>query len=134
MAKRDAEMVRVSADGEPRGPELPDNVAWPAQTLKWWDTWRRSPQAVPMTDTDWDFLLDTALLHAAYWQGDMKVAPELRLRVAKFGATVEDRQRLRLQVDGESEKPVVSRSTDAARRNRLLRLVNDDATSNAQEA
>lgn len=85
-------------DGEIRGPDLPGGIDWPVVTLAWWETWRRSPQAQAFTQTDWDFLVDTALLHARFWKGDEKVAGELRLRVAKFGATPEDRLRLRLQI------------------------------------
>lgn len=55
-----------------------------------------SAQAELMTATDWSFLLDTALIHARFWSGDPSVAGELRLRVAKFGATLEDRARLRI--------------------------------------
>jgi len=95
----------VEADGELHGPELPDlEEPWPSPTLNWWETWRLSPQAMSMTATDWDFLLDTALLHARFWRGDEKVAAELRLRVAKFGATPEDRMRLRMQV-GSPNRP-----------------------------
>ncbi|HTI28265.1 MAG TPA: hypothetical protein VL652_45200, partial [Kutzneria sp.] len=65
----------------------------------WWDTWRRSPQAQTFTETDWDFLLDTALMHHTMWlKGRWEFASELRLRAAKFGATPEDRARLRMQV------------------------------------
>lgn len=88
----------VTADDVVRGPELPEIVAWPAPTREWWETWRVSPQAVAFTDTDWSFLLDTALLHARHWSGDSSAAAELRLRVAKFGATPEDRARLRMQI------------------------------------
>ncbi|MEU4386780.1 hypothetical protein [Promicromonospora sp. NPDC023805] len=91
----------VKADDVLRGeelPELPGDDEWPDATLEWWDTWRRSPQAQNFTDTDWSFLLDTALLHMAFWDGDAGVAAELRLRVAKFGATPEDRARLRLSI------------------------------------
>jgi hypothetical protein len=35
--------------------------------VAWWDTWRRSAQAQEFTDTDWDFLLDTALMHHTMW-------------------------------------------------------------------
>lgn len=90
--------VVVAADGEVRGPELPAGYDWPLATREWWETWRSSPQAQTFTDTDWGFLLDTALLHAELWAGNAAVASELRLRVAKFGATPEDRARLRLQV------------------------------------
>lgn len=72
-------------------------VAWPAQTRVWWQMWSDSPLSDDFTSTDWSELLDTARLHAEYWMGNSKVAPELRQRVAKFGATPEDRVRLRIQ-------------------------------------
>ncbi|MGY1439622.1 phage terminase small subunit [Streptomyces reniochalinae] len=59
--------------------------------------WKASPQAEHFSSTDWDFLLDTALIHARLWSGEVSAAPELRLRAAKFGATPEDRARLRMQ-------------------------------------
>ncbi|MGW9399341.1 phage terminase small subunit [Streptomyces sp. NPDC055642] len=71
--------------------------AWPARTLDWWEMWKASPQAEHFSSTDWDFLLDTAVVHARLWSGEMSAAAELRLRVAKFGATPEDRARLRMQ-------------------------------------
>lgn len=86
------------------GPPLPGRAdQWPEQTQRWWWTWRRSPQAKTFTPTDWDFMIDTALLHARLWGGDSRVAAELRLRVAKFGATLEDRLRLRMQVTGPDD-------------------------------
>ena len=42
-------------------------------------------------------LLVTAFIHADYMRGRLDRAPELRLRMAKFGATPEDRARLRIQ-------------------------------------
>lgn len=92
----DGQTVTIAPDDETRGPELPDTHEWPAPTLTWWETWRRSPQAQTFTDTDWSFLVDTAVLHAEFWLGDRSVAAELRLRAAKFGATPEDRARLRI--------------------------------------
>jgi hypothetical protein len=94
----------LAGDGMVRGPALPVGFEWPDATRIWWDTWRRSPQSQVMGETDWAFLLDTAVLHARFWDGDTDVAGELRLRVAKFGATPEDRARLRMQI-GEAEKP-----------------------------
>lgn len=71
---------------------------WPDATKRWWKTWGEEPLAQDFTATDWDFLLDTAQLHARLWRfGDTRVVAELRLRVAKLGATVEDRQRLRIE-------------------------------------
>lgn len=101
----------VSGDGEIRGPELPAGYDWPAPTRGWWETWRSSPQATTFTDTDWGFLLDTALLHAELWAGNAACASELRLRVAKFGATPEDRARLRMSIEEPESKSARPKST-----------------------
>lgn len=85
-------------------PELPDDIPWPPQTQRWWQMWGESPLSENFGTTDWDFLLDTALLHAQYWSGDTSKSAELRLRVAKFGATPEDRARLRIQFADADEK------------------------------
>lgn len=88
-------------------PELPDfrinsgddgliEFVWPERTREWWELWKASPQAEHFGSTDWEFLLDTALIHAKVWSGDTSALAELRLRVAKFGATMEDRARLRM--------------------------------------
>lgn len=77
-------------------PELPYKE-WQDATLDWWDTWTHSRQAHLFTPTDWMFLVETAFIADAFFAGNMTVASELRLRVAKFGATPEDRARLRLQ-------------------------------------
>ena len=100
--QRDEETKVVQVDGNVRGPDLPDTFEWPEATLTWWQTWRESAQAVEFTSTDWSFLLDTAVLHAEFWLGNRGLAGELRLRSAKFGATPEDRARLKLEV-GEPE-------------------------------
>lgn len=99
---------------------------WPAQTRAWWKMWGESPLSADFTETDWSFLLDTAILHAAYWKGDLKSAGELRLRVAKFGATPEDRARLRISTTprpaAESEAPTVGASQARSRRGPLTSL------------
>lgn len=87
----DLPTLQVMKDGE-----LVEHT-WPARTLDWWEMWKASPQAEHFSSTDWDFLLDTAVVHARHWSGDGSAAGELRLRVAKFGATPEDRARLRMQ-------------------------------------
>lgn len=80
-------------------PQLPGRQSdWPRRTREWWAVWGRSALAARFTETDWDFLLDTALLHAAFVRGEYKHAGELRLRVAKMGATPEDRARLRIDL------------------------------------
>ncbi len=87
-------VVEVTATPQP---ELPQREPpWPAATVGWWQMWKRSPLTAEFTENDWSELLDTALVHAAFWEGNLKAAAELRLRVANFGATPSDRARLRI--------------------------------------
>jgi len=91
-------------------PALPTgDDKWPKRTREWWKMWGESAQAAHFTATDWEFLLETALLHARFWGGESSLAGELRLRVAKFGATPEDRQRLRYEFLEEEQAPVAKR-------------------------
>ena len=124
QARNDA-ATKLTADGELRGPALPEGD-WHPMTLAWWETWRRSAQAQAMTPTDWDSLMETALLHTELWNGDTKAAAELRLRVSKFGATIEDRLRIKMQVDAEVDAVAVARPViKSDRRRRLLKAVSD---------
>jgi hypothetical protein len=123
-------MTLVQADGKKYGPDLPESHDWPTATLTWWETWRTCAQASKFTDTDWSFMLDTAVLHAEFWLGDKAVAAELRLRVAKFGATPEDRARLKIAVTEFGSGPTPARLQTKAsqgRRQRLLKAVGDDS-------
>ncbi|WP_425837295.1 hypothetical protein [Streptomyces fractus] len=105
----------ITPDDELRGPELPEGVLgeedgatveWHAMTQLWWNSWRTSAQAQTFTDTDWLFLIDTALMHHTMWaKGRWEFASEVRLRAAKFGATPEDRARLKLKVDDPTTRP-----------------------------
>lgn len=106
----------VESDPVPQ-PELPKRMPngepWPQITRAWWRMWGRDPLAADFRATDWAELRDTAVIHGAYWSGDLKLAGELRLRTAKFGATAEDRARLRIQyaaADEADEKRRTSRS------------------------
>jgi hypothetical protein len=111
-------VVRVA-----RGPELPEGT-WHERTVAWWAPWRNSAQAQTFTDTDWSFLLDTALLHNELWAGNPGVAGELRLRVAKFGASPEDRLRLKLEINNEAASAPVKPRVGADRKARLVAVVN----------
>ena len=104
---------------------------WPKITRQWWRMWAESPLSKDYTDTDWSFLLDTALIHARYWAtGNTGLAAELRLRVAKFGATPEDRARLRITFatadaaeDGEPAPITPAAASGARSRSRAVRLI-----------
>lgn len=109
--RRQAGAVSVSHDGEVRGPELPDRPdGWHPETVHWWDTWRRSPQAQLFEPTDWEVLKRAALLHDYVWSSDKPSAAaisELRLIEERFGATYVDRQRARIRIEKEQDADVV---------------------------
>jgi hypothetical protein len=56
-------------------------------------------------ETDWLELESTTLLVDQLYLGETKVAGEIRQRVAKWGATNEDRARLRMKFEKPSEGP-----------------------------
>lgn len=70
---------------------------WPAATRDWWAMLDLHPLAREFIETDWSYLMDTAVIHAAFWKGKLDLAAEIRLREAKYGFTPEDRARLRIQ-------------------------------------
>lgn len=116
------EQVVPDENGKPRKKRF----TWPTVTRRWWKMWGESPLSAEYTETDWSFLLDTAYLHALYWKGDFRVAGELRLRVAKFGATPEDRARLRIQfavADGLEDEGPSDESSPVSSRSRRRKTV-----------
>lgn len=137
--KDPSKRARRNADPVPRTvlrfesavqPALPAEWDWPDVTQNWWLEWGASPQAEHFMATDWLFLLDTAHLHADFWKGDRSVAGELRLRLAKFGATLEDRARLRMACaaadDADSRRPATSPATERYGGLRVIRPDQDD--------
>ena len=123
-ARREAATTKVTDDGVLRGKPLPKETAWHPRTVAWWATWRKSPLAQTFTESDWDFLLDTALLHTEMWNGETKLAAEIRLRVSAFGSTPEARLRLKLKIDNDAAEITQTVNMDEARRNRLKAIAN----------
>jgi hypothetical protein len=97
------ELPRRFETADVDGAPIRREIDWPERTVEWWGMWGDSAIAEKFTASDWEFLLDTAAIHAAFWDGDLKQAPELRQRVAKFGATPEDRARLRISYAAADE-------------------------------
>jgi len=120
--KRAAELTKLAPTNQLHGPDLPEGE-WHARTVDWWETWRRSPMATTFIESDWSFLLDTAMLHSEMWNGETKHAAEIRLRVGKLAGTPEDRLRLRMEVDTEAEQVRKPNRMSKARRDRLLSIV-----------
>jgi len=123
--KDPARRVRHGGKGQPdwtvlqfessEPPDLPDGHDWALQTRRWWEMWKLSPQSALFGQSDWYFLLDTALIHSEVWGGNTALAAELRLRVSKLGATVEDRLRLRVQFAEADEKDAKRPASSSAR-------------------
>ncbi|MFB7027172.1 MULTISPECIES: hypothetical protein [unclassified Streptomyces] len=70
---------------------------------RFWKTWSTAPQTAAWTETDWAELELTTKLVDGLFLGDLKLAGEIRQRVAKWGATVEDRARLRMTFEKPDE-------------------------------
>jgi len=100
--------IQIESDDIIRGFELPDlGFEWHERTIVWWETWRSAPQSKLMTETDWQFLIETALLHHRLFTMSqrmsagqlMQVASELRQREGQLGATWSDRAKMRIKID-----------------------------------
>lgn len=121
-------VVKTAAPGfhELHDDLLPDGEVWHPATLRWWRTWADSPLAANLPAVDWCELEACAVLHHEFMRKrTFTLASELRLRVAKFGATPEDRLRLKIKVDTPGSTPAAKRAepngvTDiSSRRGRL---------------
>lgn len=102
---------RIAVDGEVRGPELspkqPSGHDWRPTTIEWYERWRVSAQAQRFTPTDWDELFLAAILYDQVIgtdKGRTLAMAELRQRVAKLGATEEDRARLRYTIVSDASQ------------------------------
>lgn len=101
--------LMITGDGEMKA------IDWPDVTREWWSMWGESPLSADFTDTDWSELAIAANLHARFWLGDTKLAAELRLRTAKFGATKEDRLRLRVTLKPPADPAADGRPVGGSR-------------------
>lgn len=124
------------------GDVVKEDFIWPDITRRWWQAWADSPLTQDFTEVEWYTLLEAAMLHARFWTGDTKVAGELRQRVSKFGATAEDRAKLRIQFATavDTEDKVIDRAEkrssykNSRSRARSSKLKNIEGGNNALEA
>lgn len=127
---REAETTVIVADGALHGPDLPtgvlpDDADWHPQTVALWSALRRNPLLADEPDLGWQFLIDTALMHHTMWsKGRWEFASEVRLRVAKYGATPEDRMRLKVKIaaPGEIQPADSATPADAVARRRNMHI------------
>ena len=87
----------LTDDGELRGPELVGEYA--PETLAWFETWRRAPQAQMFLATDWGRLVLLAPIVDGYFRRPSAAAlSEIRMNEERLGATVVDRMRARIRI------------------------------------
>lgn len=99
------EHAQTLSAGATEGRALPPGLGIKtAGARRFWRTWATSPQAAKWIETDWAELEITVKLVDAFYQGDTKLAGEIRQRVAKWGATTEDRARLRMSVEDDQDQ------------------------------
>ena len=100
------EVERVVFAGGPKLPvHQPNGKLWPKSTRRWWQVVSAMPHCVLWDDGDWQFALDTAVIAAAFHDGDMRVTTELRQREKILGTTLDARRDLRIRyVDPPAEE------------------------------
>lgn len=93
------EATEISREIQP-GRELAKGLGVTTPGAKrFWKTWSTAPQSADWLETDWTELEITTILVDQLYKGDYKLAGEIRQRVAKWGATNEDRARLRMKLE-----------------------------------
>lgn len=97
--------VEISKESQPGRP-LPRTLpVFTSGAKRFWKIWAESPQSATWIETDWLELEMTTLLVDQLYKGETKLAGEIRQRVAKWGATNEDRARLRMKLETPEEGP-----------------------------
>jgi hypothetical protein len=136
--RRRAEFTKLVHDGEVRGPELPESTEWPEETRALYDAIRRDAIAQALTEADWRHVIDTMALHRLMWVNEpsnaIKVAAEVRLRLAQLGVTPESRLRLRMLIAEPTEQTSPNEDrlrANRERKQRLMKLIepSDERTS-----
>ena len=125
------DVVNVPFDGEK--PELPleremllksgDVITVPMgkATVQWWEKISSMPHCLLWADSDWQYALDTAKVHAMAQNGVLSAMAELRMREKTLGTTWEARRDLRIRyVEPEVEVVPLAVVDIDDRRQRLL--------------
>ncbi len=125
------EVENLPYEGE--SPELPatrmvmnpkgELQEWPIEkrTHDWWEALTSMPHCVLWSKSDWQFALDTAMVHADAAHGKTTAMAELRMREKIMGTTVDSRRDLRIRyIDPEPEVLDVSLVADLSERRQKL--------------
>lgn len=109
---RDLE-VEVPANPAVQAPRLFRRSRYSTATQRWWDNWVNSPQAESFLASDWERLQMLAPLVEAYWdEPRANILAEIRLNEERLGATLRDRQSLRMSIKPDSDETPDENSDD----------------------
>lgn len=91
----------------------PNGSPWSASTKRWWDTISTMPHCSLWSPSDWAFAEHTARLVAAFDDGELKHATEIRNRERVLGTTADYRRDLRIRyVDPKPTAPTAVTNLD----------------------
>lgn len=66
-------------------PELPESRDWCEETRRWWRVWGEDSRAQHVSDEEWLFLMDAAVIHDVVWsEGRADLVASLRAHVKAF--------------------------------------------------
>ena len=66
-------------------PELPGSRDWCEETRRWWRVWGEDARAQFVSDEEWLFLMDAAVIHDVVWrEGRADLVASLRAHVKAF--------------------------------------------------
>lgn len=72
-------------------PSLPTDTDWPPETVAWFDAWRQNRCTDRWDARQWQYMLDTAIVHAlVYGSAAYGELPELHKRLAFMGLEFDD--------------------------------------------
>ena len=73
-------------------PTLPEDIPFPDETLKWFESWRNSSRSDDWDELQWQYLMDTALVHSSVWGSqDFSMLGELHKRLSYLGVNFEEK-------------------------------------------
>ncbi len=104
VSKRSKKTLTPSTDGSQ--PSLPADVKWHPETVAWWAALGRSGEATEFHELDWlQLRLVARLMDSFIREPSRQLLAELRLQLAKYGLSPEDRARLRWETKTPDAEP-----------------------------
>lgn len=88
-----------------------------ALTVQWWNVISSMPQCAIWSPADWQFAVDTVLVHAEAMNGRSNAMAELRQRERIMGTTIDARRDIRIRyVPVQDEAPKLAAVASIAKR------------------